>query len=896
MMPIRFAAPEWFLLAPLLALAVWRWRAVRSPLRLACLALLLLFLVRPQVRRVSRGLDLWVLADRSASAATSVEPHLAEWEKILDRSKGADDRLFFVDYAAEAALRDVTAGVELIGGREATRTAFAARYALSQMAGDRAARLLVLTDGYATEPVNDLPERLLRQGVALDYRLATEGNVRDFRVDSFLAPPRAQPGEPFLVELRVSGPNSLNSERVPYEISRDGQSLSRGSLEVSHGRGIARFTDRVTAPGGHHYTVRIAAEGDVHPGNDGAERWMEIAGGPRVLLVSEYTGDPLAEVLRAQGFEVEVAANPQALDAGRLQGARAVILNNVPAFRLPHPFLEALDFFVRDQGGGLLMAGGKASFACGGYFGSPIADLLPVSMELRQEQRKLATAMAIVLDRSGSMSMPAGGGKKIDLADAGAARAVELLGPMDEVAVFAVDTEPHEVVPLSTVGGDAEKLGSTIRRITSAGGGIYVYTGLNAAYEALKKSPAGQRHVILFADAADAVQPGDYKNLLATMGKEGMTVSAIGLGTERDKDANFLKDIAARGNGRSFFTADASELPGLFEQETVAVARSAFLDQETKLKPLGGWAALAARPLHWPGAVDGYNLSYLRDGARAAAVTGDTDAAPLVAFWQRGVGRTAAVSFPLGGEFSARVRAWPEFGDFAQTMTRWLMGESVPPGLGLRAEVEGTALSAELLFDATWEQRLAQNAPRLVLAGTGAGTAEPLVWERMEPGRYRASASLTPGQIVRGAVQIGKTILPLGPLQAGSGAEWELDPARPAQLAAVARASGGVERVDLSTVWSAPRRAEFDDVRRWILPGLLLLFLAEALLFRIGRGSWKSEKELGGPMLKKVAVPARKSKEEPPASRQAPPPPPAAPVPEITASRRERFRRAKRGE
>ena len=73
------------------------------------------------------------------------------------------------------------------------------------------------------------------------------------------------------------------------------------------------------------------------------------------------------------------------------------------AFDVSRSFLEGLDFFVREQGGGLVMFGGENSFGSGGYFESPIDGLLPVSMELKADHRKLAVAMAIVMDRSGSM-------------------------------------------------------------------------------------------------------------------------------------------------------------------------------------------------------------------------------------------------------------------------------------------------------------------------------------------------------------------------------------------------------------------------------------------------------------------------------------------------------------
>ncbi len=122
--------------------------------------------------------------------------------------------------------------------------------------------------------------------------------------------------------------------------------------------------------------------------------------------------------------------DPSAAHVGELSGAKVVILNNVPAHLFHQDFLNALDFYVRSQGGGLLMAGGKQSFGSGGYFESAVDDLLPVSMELRTEQRKLAVAMSIVLDRSGSMAASVGPNlEKIDLADEGTARSISLLGP-----------------------------------------------------------------------------------------------------------------------------------------------------------------------------------------------------------------------------------------------------------------------------------------------------------------------------------------------------------------------------------------------------------------------------------------------------------------------------------
>ncbi len=885
---IRLATPEWALLLPLLALALWRWPLLRRPLRLAILGLLVLLLLQPELRRHGHGLDLWVLVDRSASAAQSVEPHRAEWEQLLERSRRSDDRLHFVDFASEAVERDPSAGVSLPGSRERTRTALAIRHALSRRDEGRNTRLLVLSDGFATEPLAGSTELLARARVPLDYRLAPEAAIGDFRLLSLNLPAQAQPGEPVLIEFRASGPPG---GETPFTLLRDGQELTRGTVRIPPGRQAAslRFTDRLATPGGHRYEVRLLPPNDPHPGNNHAGQWMEITGGPRLLLLTAYADDPLAGILRAHGFTVEVAEGGGA-DPGRLAGVRAVILNNLPATALSRPFMEALDFFVRGQGGGLLMVGGANSFGRGGYFNSPISDLLPVSMEQRQEERKMAVALGIALDRSGSMAAGSGSGEtKMTLANSGAARAIGLLGPMDQVAVYAVDTGPHVIVPLSVIGESGGKLADKVMRISSGGGGIYVGSALKQLHKALSESSRGVRHAILFADAADAEEPGDYKERIPKMVAEGITLSVIGLGTEHDSDAALLKEIAELGNGRIFFADDAGQIPALFEQETVRIARSAFLDEPVALEPQAAWAELAARPLQWLPKVDAWNLNYLRPGATAAALAAreaaEDEPAPLVAFWQRESGRVAAVSFPLGGPHSESARAWPEVADFVQTLARWLMGEAVAPGVAVRAAVDGTELAVTLLYEPEWEEALALHPPRALLSGSG-GQSVPLHWERMEPGRYRATAPLAPGQSVRGAVQVGQSILPFGPLEAAAGVEWEFDLARPAELAALSRASGGAERLDLTTVWEAPRPAAFLPLREPLLAATLALFLLEAFLFRLGRGARLPRRAARPTPSPAPTAPAPKAKEQ----TEPPPPPPVAP-----SERSERFRRAKRG-
>ena len=835
---MSFGAPEWFFLVPALVAAGWRWRGLRlhEPLRVVLLVGLVLALTEPRLRLASGGLDLWVLADRSDSAAAAMGQQAKEIETILEKSRGREDRVHYVDFAGEAVRRDKGDPV-FEGELHHTRIGAALDYTLAQMPAGRAARMLVVTDGFATEPLGAAAEAVLRSRVPLDFRLLTEPVAPDWRVAALSVPTRVLSGESFLVEFVIAGPGD---GAVPWEITRGGRVAASGTATARGGVARVRLTDRLTGGGATRYEARVKPVQDAHPENNASEAWCEITGGGRVVLITNYPDDPLVALLGAQGLTVDRVEDPTVLTAARLTGARAVVINNVPAHRLAREFLGALDFFVREQGGGLLMAGGENSFGSGGYFGSPLDELLPVSMELKKEQRKLATALAIAMDRSGSMAVGVGGGlTKMDLADAGAARAVELLGELDAVAVYAVDVQAHPIVELAQVGPNRSNIIEAVRRVASSGGGIVVPAALQAAWDELKKAQTGTRHIILFADANDSRQrSAGYEQVADDIRKDGITISVIGLGSASDRDADILDDVAKRGGGRLMFSTDPMELPGLFAQETVAIARSAFIKEQTGTKGLPGWAEIAAKAPVWLPAVDGYNLSYLRPGATASLIATDEYAAPLVAAWQRGAGRVGAVSFPLGGPNSASVRAWAGYGDFVQTLGRWLAGDDAPPGLALRTETEGEQFTLELLYDDAWQAKIAATPPTAVLAESGGASAAVtrriLVWEKMEPGRFRTTVALRPGKIARGAVRVGATALPFGPVTVAGVAEWAFDRARLAELQALSAGSGGQERLDLAEVWKAPRPVSWRPVRIWILIGLAALVVLEAALTRLG--------------------------------------------------------------
>jgi hypothetical protein len=436
----------------------------------------------------------------------------------------------------------------------------------------------------------------------------------------------------------------------------------------------------------------------------------------------------------------------------------------------------------------------------------------------------------VALDRSGSMAMPAGDGRtKMDLANLGTCAALETLGPFDEIGVIAVDSAAHIVQPLASA-ENKDAVCQQVRQIQSMGGGIFTYTALVTAARMVQESDKGTRHIVLFADAADAEEPGDYVNLLERLRSINVTVSVIGLGTEADVDAEFLKDVATRGGGRMIFTSNVDELPRLFAQEALTVARSSFVTEPTSVVTLPDMVLLGERPSGTFPAVDGYNLTYLRPGATLGAVTTDEYDAPLLAFWHQGLGRVAAFTAEVDGKYSGRLNTWPGFAGFTVGIARWLLGGDPPTGILATLERQGGegVVRVELDPDRPRDRAANTRAPiavvvppdgtrassqRLALAWVGEHTLEAR-FPVQNTGVYVGAVEAGPGQIL----QLPPLSLPYSP-------EFEPrdDPDEgQIRLDEIARVSGGRERTTWADVFSASGLRN-RQVRDLVIPLALLL-------------------------------------------------------------------------
>jgi Mg-chelatase subunit ChlD len=585
---------------------------------------------------------------------------------------------------------------------------------------------------------------------------------------------------------------------------------------------------------------------DRQPLNNVARASLRIAGGERVLVISGDGQDGnIARALRAAGMTVDVRGEgPVSLED--LIGIRVLVLDQVPADRLTLAGMQAIARWVEHLGGGLVLTGGRRSFGSGGYHKSPVERVLPVTMELRDEHRKLAVAMAITLDRSGSMGAPVGNNRtKMDLANEGAAAVIELLGPRDQVAVHAVDSAPHVVLPLTKVENPKALVGKVLG-IESGGGGIFVYQALVAAGKELVDAHSGTRHLVLFADAADAEEPGDYINLLAQYAKAGITTSVVAMGTANDVDAKFLEDVARRGNGRIAFAEAPEDLPRLFAQETMLVARSSWIGEPSTLKPkarlgidLGSEKDLAEP---WP-TVSGYNLTYPRDRAQIWAMAPGDPAAPALAAWHVGGGRSVAVCIDLDDPQSPQLLGWGGYAPLIAGVVRWVGGGGEQGPGQITAERAGRSVTVRLELDPAQESRWPLLPPAVVLAREGELTdARQVPLQAVDRGRYEAVISLDDDAVVVPASTVDQHAI-LGPalrLPYSPEAEPRFGRKPGAELlASLARDTGGRVRNDLVDAFdNPPSPGTLVDVSLLLLTVALVLSMGEILVRRLQLG-WR---------------------------------------------------------
>ncbi len=709
-----------------------------------------------------------------------------------------------------------------------TNLADALQLALALLPGDTRQRIVVLSDGGENDGNAFESARMasLRR-VHIDTVMLAAQRGADVAIERLSAPGTARDGQQLQISAQLSA-NHDAAARVAVLI--DGRLAAEQAVEIdTTGREVV-FTVPAGVGGIRRIEVQVDAASDTIPQNNRAAAFTRVDGPPALLLIASVPAraEPLARALRAAGARATVVP-PADVDSSlsALVQYQAVIVVDTAARELPLALLEALPSYVRELGGGFAMTGGRDSFGAGGYRRTALEPMLPIHLDAQDRLDNADVALALVVDRSGSMEERAGGTRtKLDLAREAVYQAATVLATRDIFGLVVFDDRAQWSVPLQPL-PTALEIEQALSRI-SIGGGTNIRAGVALAARDLLAADATVKHMILLSDG---ISETSYRDLVRDLAAAGVTVSTVAVGDQVDPE---LAAVAELGGGRTYRATRIDEIPRIFLQETVLAAGRDIVEGE--LVPSIAIPAPIIRDVDALPRLTGYNGGEARTEARTI-LTG-FDQQPILAQWQVGLGSVVAWTSDMAGEWSADWLAWQGFVRFAGGLVDMLVPPASPAGLALQTSADG----GETVFDVTVRDPAGQAldgvrfAARVLDPDDRAAT---LAFRQVAPGRYLARApTAAAGVYVLQLTAVDAAGAPLGTLTGGVvvsyAAEYAVRQENPALLRELAALTGGRSDPPAARIAATPAvpLQAVHEMGWWLLWLALLLWPIDIALRR----------------------------------------------------------------
>jgi uncharacterized membrane protein/Mg-chelatase subunit ChlD len=758
-MNLLLTAPQYLLLLAVVPLIIWIfWRSTTHltpfrrrlvlALRVLMITLVVLSLSGLSVENPTESINVLFALDASDSIGEEGrEAGLAFIQRALSQMKKGDQAgllVFAEEASVELALQPqmtVSKIDSTVPGR-ATDLRHAIEVALAQFPASAKKRLVLLTDGNETRG-NALDAALVAKSLDVELWSVPLGSPQrplDVQLDRIMVPARVNVGEPLDVRVVISSQQATPAHLLLF---RDQTLIGERDIELRAGKNALAFADNVEDPGLHRYEAVVNVVGDPLTENNRQLAYIDVVGKAKVLIVFGEEGPPtaLAQSLTVQGLAPELrrwTELPQTLS--EFLQYDAIVLDNAPGLGVSLAKMEAMEKYVRDGGGGLIMLGGDRSFGPGGYYRTPVERALPVNMDVPAKMTIPSLALMLVIDKSDSMGgyigdanrggRPTQGTTKLELAKMASFSAITLLNPFDQVGLVGFNTDTEWVIPL-TEAGDRERIGTKLSALTHSGG-TDVYKGLVEGFQALAQVKAIKKHLILLSDGL--TPKADFEGLVKQMAQHRITVSTVALGEDADKW--LMSQVAEWGQGRYYFANDGESVPRIFTSETILVART--LVEEHTFVPnvrqeheiLRGMELDALPPLR------GYVLAYPKPAAEVLLVSDKAD--PLLAVWRYGLGRSVAFTSDLRGRWGKSWVEWDDFGKFVSQLVRWAQRKTLRQHMWTSMTLQDG--KGQLIVDLYNDQdEFVNNANLAGTVNISGKASRPFTLEQTAPGRYQGS-------------------------------------------------------------------------------------------------------------------------------------------------------------
>lgn len=662
-LPVALAWVLWLTWKSDVSIARWR-RWIAFSLRLIIVTLLVLALAGMQWRKAIEGVNVIFVLDRSDSVPSAQQEAAVKYAQSVAMEKKKGDRSGILVFGANAAIENSPQEIIepdkqkilAVVSPERTDLAAAIRLGTAAFPENGQKRLVVLSDG--NENVGEAMTAVLSAkplGVSIDVIPLGVARGNDVAVQRLGTPGRVKKGQTFDAKIFI---NTDRKQTAKLRLYRNEQPLGEQTIEIEPGKNLYTFPQTLTEPGFYNYSVQVEVPGDNIPQNNRSAGFTSVRGDPRLLIVSS---DPqqdaaLAAALRAGNLEVQlVGVNKFPDTLAELQSYDSIFISNIAAGDLGDRLMKLLESAVRDFGVGLVCVGGDQTYMAGAYKGTPLETTLPVNMELDSKKVLPPGAVALVMH---GMEFANGNQVARDCAQG----VLAALGPQDELGVVMWDGTERWVYELQKVGNKRDA-SSAIAGMNQ--GDLPSFNGvMGKAYEALKKSRASLKHMIVFSDG----DPGSpAQSLMDDIVREKITVSTVLISGHAGPQT--MQWIAEQGRGRFHNVTTPNDLPQIFIKETMVILKSAIYEEP--FTPKYAAASELVRGISTYPQLLGYVCTQPKPRAEVPLVTQKGD--PLLAHWQYGLGRAVAFTSDAKPRWAKNWLGWEQYKQFWSQVAQWSM-------------------------------------------------------------------------------------------------------------------------------------------------------------------------------------------------------------------------------
>jgi uncharacterized membrane protein/Mg-chelatase subunit ChlD len=687
---LRFSYRPAFALAAVLPWVWWlhhagggglsRGRAlVALIVRFVMIGAFILLLAEPRAVRRSDTLSVVYALDVSDSMGTKVRDQALGWIMQTATQKPPKDEAGLVVFGNDAAVElppRQSFPFEAINSRVArdgTDLGKALSLAAAMLPEEHQGRIVLLTDGNETEgSVLAQLDELKSRGIAVDVLPVGFAYDKEVWIERLDLPRVVKAGETYEATVLL---NSLAPGKGTLRLSENGKPIFE--KEVTFEAGKSRFTLPLylREPGYYEYAASI----EVPAGEDG---WKEnnialgdiyLRGEGQVLVVTDARSDardwePLVAALKASERIVQVRMGYELpRDAPSLLPYDLIIFANAPADAFDAPQLQAVRDAVYNLGTGFVMLGSLHSFGPGGYHRTPIEEVLPVEMDVRQKKVLPKGALAIVLH---TCEFAEGN----TWAKRMAKEAMRVLGAQDDVGLIAYtwgaanNNGYNWIFPL-TPAGEYEKLTPLINK-AEPGDMPDFQTPMQMAFTGLKDNDAALKHLIVISDGDPSPPtPALIQQFIA----EKISVSMIAINPHGGQDISIMQSIAQQTGGRYYFPQDPSQLPAIFIKEAKTLKRSML--QNKVFTPEVEFPSPILKGIDATPPLRGYVLTTAKPRSstilRVPPSKEEPDQLdPLLATWRFGLGATAAWTSDLGAAWAQDWIGWEKYRAFVKQLAQ----------------------------------------------------------------------------------------------------------------------------------------------------------------------------------------------------------------------------------